>query len=87
MSTTVTDAAGWRETVPWWDDPRLAYAAGLADGIGIGREQVNAELVAALARALGGPDCVDYRDGVTRHLRAVAQAERRRQADRGELAA
>jgi hypothetical protein len=79
--------ADWRQSIAWWDDPRLAYAAGVADGVAIGRAQVDAELVAALAQALGGEGCTDYRQGVTRHLRAISQKERRQASDRGELAA
>lgn len=72
----------WRDTVDWWTDPRLAYAAGLADGVQLGRDQVDAELVAALARALGGPACHDYRAAVERHHRALDQKARREAHDR-----
>lgn len=74
----------WWDHIDWWTSPALAYAKGLADGRRIGRDEVDAELVAALAEALGGPGCVDYRDGVARHLRAVDARARRRQFDRGE---
>jgi hypothetical protein len=47
-----------------------AYWQGFLDGYA----RCDADLAAALARALGGPGCRDYGDGVARHLR---EADRR----------
>lgn len=86
-TTTPHAQRAWWDQVDWWTDPRLAYARGLADGYQQGRDAADAELVQALARALGGPDCSNYQEGVTRHLRAVAQKMRRAVADREDVAA
>lgn len=51
-----TPAAHWRDTVDWWTDPRLAYAAGLADGAASERARIAADADAgqrAAARRAG----------------------------------
>lgn len=68
--------------VDWQADPRLAYGKGLSDGFELGYAQANAELVAALTRALGGPDCTDYRQAVRRHHTILDARARRSAADR-----
>jgi hypothetical protein len=72
----------WYDLLDWPADPRLAYAKGLHDGYELGHAAANTELVAALAQALGGPGCVDYRQAVRGHLAAVAAKTRRDAADR-----
>lgn len=48
-------------------ETQCAYWQGFQDGYA----RCDADIVAALARALGGPGCTDYREGVARHLREV----------------
>lgn len=59
----------------------LAYAAGLADGYELGRADENTSLVDALAVALGGDGCHDYRAAVRRHHRTQGILSRRQSAD------
>lgn len=76
-----------RDLLPWWDnldwmtDPALSYVKGLQDGVQLGREQVDAELVAALARALSGGATADYAQAVDIHERRVDQRQRREALD------
>jgi hypothetical protein len=37
------DVRDWRDLVDWWADPRLAYAAGLADGAALERARADLE--------------------------------------------
>lgn len=89
MSTT---APSWRGTVEWWTDPRLAYAAGLADGFRQGYDACDQELVSALTLALGGEEAKDYGEAVRIHHRRVDQKKQRDefatrvQAERGMAA-
>lgn len=77
----------WRDQSDWWTDPALAYAAGVADGVELGRDLENAALVAALSSALSGGQTTDYPDAVRIHHRLLDQRARRAAFDRGEVAA
>lgn len=69
------DAPPWYEQTNWWEHPATAYARGVVDGVALGIEQYDAELVAALTEALGEPG---DREGAVRSLqRAVDQKSRR----------
>jgi hypothetical protein len=65
----------------WTDDQhRLAeYEAECAywQGFRDGYARCDADLVAALAHALGGPGCENFREAVTRHHRDLARREAR----------
>jgi hypothetical protein len=64
--------ADWRNRVEWWTDPRLAYAAGLADGYAAGRAE---------------QDAIDdqvHRQSVRTAIRIIETTDARRAADRGE---
>ncbi len=69
---------------PWWLHELIehftdaAYTAGYQDGYAA----ADADLVAALTRALGGPDCPDYRTAVRRHHRLSDAKARRDEWDR-----
>lgn len=60
----------WRDMTDWWIDPRLAYAAGMADGYQLGRADQDAvddaEHRAAVRAAIRVIDMVDRRRGVHR---------------------
>lgn len=65
----------WHEQTEW--EAELAYHQGYVDG----QAAANAEVVAGLTWALGGPDAVNYKDAVRRHHLAVSQREARAEAD------
>lgn len=65
----------WRDVIEWWTDPRLAYAAGLADGYRLARQEIEAE------------DEQLHREAVRAVLSHVAVVDRRRLADAGVSAA
>jgi hypothetical protein len=48
-------------------EAECAYWQGFRDGYA----RCDADLVAVLAEALGGPGCVDYREAVARHFRGL----------------
>jgi hypothetical protein len=77
------DLLPWWDHVPWMTDPGLAYVKGLQDGVELGRDQLNAELVAVLASALSGRRTTDYRHAVRIHTRTLDVLARRAAADRG----
>lgn len=80
------DMVPWYDLVDWTAVPHLAYAKGLADGYELGRQAADAAMVAALAEALGGAGCTDYRQAVRRHERTLAALARRRRFDTGQAA-
>ena len=45
--------AAWYDQIDWWEHPATAYARGVEDGIQIGLERYDTELVDALTEALG----------------------------------
>lgn len=65
----------WWDVTDWWTDARLAYARGLVDGYRLGRDDQADE------------DDAVHRNAVRQLVGFVAQADRRAEADRGELAA
>jgi hypothetical protein len=73
--------------MPWWHDgawmtdPALAYLKGLQDGAQLGREQADAELVAAMASALSDSATDDYADAVDIYHRRIDQRRRREAVD------
>lgn len=88
--------ADWRTTVDWWTDPRLAYAAGLADGRALGyqagREGFAGEMLTAVRFALASYAGLDpttvhdllaapLGDLMAAHLRDVERTTRRRRWD------
>jgi len=83
-----TETGDWRDGADWWLDPRLAYAAGLADGVPLGFEQGRAAeyagWMAALALAFGGPGCTDVEAAILAHIRAAEALDRRRRWDRAQ---
>ncbi len=80
------DLRPWYDSCDWQSDPALAYLRGLQDGTELGRQEaernIAATITAALARALGGPDCTDLHLAVHSHLRAVDARRARAGADR-----
>lgn len=75
----------WREATDWWTDPRLAYAAGLADGYRLGYDACDQALIRALTIALGGTTAKTYRDAARTHLTRADQLRERQQWDRSVL--
>lgn len=71
------DLLPWYDQVDWMADPRLAYLRGLQDGVELGREQADRELVIALAEALSSGATTDYGAATRIHERTVAARERR----------
>lgn len=80
------DLLPWWDLVDWQHDPALAYLKGLQDGVELGRDQTNAELVAALALALSSGTTGDYRTAARRHIRTLDALARRAGVDRAEPA-
>lgn len=83
----MTEMRPWYDTVDWQSDPKLAYLRGLQDGVQIGRDEADQEVVRVMAEALGGPGCTDRAEAVQRHLRAVDAKARRAYVDRTGVAA
>lgn len=68
-------AEQWSQLCQWH------YELGLIEGYARGRADADAELVNAMARALGRPDDTDYGTALRMHERWSEQAKRRREWD------
>lgn len=75
------------EMAAWVDGYLAGWDRGEREGYDRAYRRADAEIARALCAALGGPRCGDRAEAVRRHLRSVEAIERRRRADRGEVAA
>lgn len=71
----------WSDGVEWWRSPATCYHKGLEDGIVMGREQAQKEMLDALRESLGAPAKVSLQDAIAAHLRSVDAIEYRRAWD------